>query len=377
MSQPNDPKAIQKSEAQYDKEVADTFPASDPPGTTSPVVGTGKPPRPAGSKAPIFGLMLSSEEHGPLRLVDYAGMAEQAGMNFVAISDHFHPWTPEQGNSPFVWSVIGGIATTTTRLRVGTTVTCPTMRMHPAIVAHAAATASEMLQGRFFLGVGTGEALNEHVTGGQWPTPRVRLAMLAEAIEVMRELWTGEQVHFSGEFYDVNDATLYTKPSAPLPIYVAAASPAAARMAAENDGLITTSPLEHVFNEFNSNGGQSKPRYGQITVCWDEDKAEAEERLYKTWPISPLDWDAKSDIPSPHIFGNIAKLIPKEEVIKSTPCGPDPAPIIEKVKQYHEAGFDHIYFHQIGQNIGPFLKFFEREIEPALADTPAARRLAS
>ncbi len=366
MSTPTpDPVPGPKSEGELDKTLADTFPASDPPGT-SPVVATGAAKR-AGSNEPVYGFALSSEEHSPLQLVEQARMAEEAGFNFVSISDHFHPWTPTQGNSPFVWAVIGGIAASTTRLRVGTGVTCPTIRIHPAIIAQAAATASEMLQGRFYLGLGTGEALNEHITGQPWPIASVRLAMLTEAIEIMRELWTGKTLNYSGEFYDVNEATLFTKPSAPIPVYVAAASPAAARLAAQNDGLITTSVDEKVFKNFNEEGGTSKPRYGQITICWDEDKAAAEERAHRIWPISALGWDAKSDIAAPEIFGDIAKFIPVQDVAKKILCGPDPEPIIQQVKEFRDGGFDHIYFHQIGDNIGPFMRFFERELAPALS----------
>jgi G6PDH family F420-dependent oxidoreductase len=302
-----------------------------------------------------------------MRLVEQARMAEEAGFNFVSISDHFHPWIPAQGNSSFVWSVIGGIAATTTRLRVGTGVTCPTMRIHPAIIAQAAATASEMLQGRFYLGVGTGEALNEHITGQAWPISSVRLAMLTEAIEIMRDLWTGKPVNFSGEYYDVVEATLYTKPSSPIPIYVASASPASARLAAENDGIVSTGPNEKMFRAFNEAGGQSKPRYGQITICWDEDRAKAEERAHRIWPVAAMGWDAKSDVAAPTIFEDFAKYIPVEEVTKKIICGPDPEPIVRQVKKLRDAGFDHIYFHQVGENIGPFMRFFERELAPALS----------
>ena len=366
MSTPGqDPIPARKSEKDLDEAIEESFPASDPP-STSPVVATGRPAKPAGSDAPVYGFALSSEEHPPLRLVEQARMAEEAGFNFVSISDHFHPWTPTQGHSPFVWAVIGGIAASTSRLRVGTGVTCPTMRIHPAIIAQAAATASEMLQGRFYRGLGTGEALNEHVTGQAWPIASVRLQMLREAIEIMRQLWTGETVNYSGEYYDVVDATLFTKPSSPIPVYVAAASPASARLAAENDGLVTTGPDDKLFREFNREGGQSKPRYGQITVCWDEDRAKAEELAHRMWPVSAMSWDLKSDVAAPSAFQEVANYIPMEEVTKKIVCGPDPEPIIRQVQQYRDAGFDHIYFHQVGENIAPFMRFFEREIAPAL-----------
>ncbi|HYZ19642.1 MAG TPA: TIGR03557 family F420-dependent LLM class oxidoreductase, partial [Gaiellaceae bacterium] len=172
-----------------------------------------------------FGYALSSEEHGPRELVDLARRAEETGFEFAMISDHFHPWTDSQGQSPFVWSVIGGIAGATERLRLGTGVTCPTIRIHPAIVAHAAATAALMMQGRFFLGLGAGENLNEHVVGEGWPAPDERLGMLEEAIEIIRLLWEGGYQTHRGEFYDVEQARLYSLPEEPPPIAVAAAKP--------------------------------------------------------------------------------------------------------------------------------------------------------
>src|SRR5215207_5530625 len=168
-----------------------------------------------------FGYALSSEEHGPNELVELAGRAEEAGFEFAMVSDHFHPWTDAQGQSPFVWSVIGGIAGATERIRLGTGVTCPTIRIHPAIIAHAAATSAAMMPGRFFLGLGTGENLNEHVVGEGWPAPDERLAMLEESIEVMRLLWSGGEHTHRGDFYDVEQARLYTLPDEPVQIAVA------------------------------------------------------------------------------------------------------------------------------------------------------------
>ena len=178
-----------------------------------------------------FGFTLSAEEQQPSELVRLAGEAERAGFSFVTISDHFHPWTSTQGNSPFVWSVLGGIASATERIRVGTAVTCPLIRMHPVIVAHAAATVTAMMPGRFFLGLGTGENLNEHVTGARWPSASERRDMLEEALEVIRELWGGDMVDHHGRWYQVVDAQLFTRPQQPPPIYVAAGGVKAAELA--------------------------------------------------------------------------------------------------------------------------------------------------
>src|SRR5881394_2507316 len=190
-----------------------------------------------------IGYSLSSEEHTPDDLIHYAHRAEESGFSFALISDHFHPWTNKQGQSPFVWSVIGGIAQATEKLRLGTGVTCPTIRIHPAIIAQAAATSQVMMEGRFFLGVGTGEELNEHVTGATWPGPLKRLEMLEEAVEVLRLLWQGGYQSHYGTHYTVEQARIYTLPDEPPPIAIAAAQPKAAELAGRlGDALIGVSP---------------------------------------------------------------------------------------------------------------------------------------
>src|SRR5918999_5439684 len=210
-----------------------------------------------------FGYALSSEEHGPTVLVENARRAEAAGFEFAMISDHFHPWADAQGQSPFVWSVIGGIAQATDRIRLGTGVTCPTIRIHPAIIAQAAATSASMMEGRFFLGLGTGENLNEHVVGEGWAAPDERLAMLEEAIEVIRLLWQGGYQTHRGEFYEVEQARLYTLPEEPPGIAVAAAKPLSAELAGRAaDAFINTSPDAKTIEAFESAGGRGKPKYG-------------------------------------------------------------------------------------------------------------------
>jgi G6PDH family F420-dependent oxidoreductase len=198
-----------------------------------------------------FGYALSSEEHQPLQLVENAARAERAGFDFAVISDHFHPWIDRQGQSPFVWSVLGGIARATERIELGTGVTCPIIRTHPAIIAQAAATAAAMLPGRFFLGVGTGEALNEHITGERWPGPDERREMLEEALHLIRLLWTGKEVDYRGAYYMVDGARIYTLPEQLPPVHVAAGGPYAAALAARvGDGLIATSPNTEVIRAF-------------------------------------------------------------------------------------------------------------------------------
>jgi G6PDH family F420-dependent oxidoreductase len=235
-----------------------------------------------------IGYALSSEEHHPNDLVRHARLAEEAGFRFALISDHYHPWVTQQGHSLFVWAVIGGIAQATQRLRLGTGVTCPLMRYHPAIVAQAAATSGAMMQGRFFLGVGSGENLNEHILGQHWPMPNVRLEMLEEAVEIIRLLWRGGEQSYRGAYYTVEKAQVFTLPEQPVPLYVAAAGKKAAEMAGRiGDGLIGTSPKQEVIDQFQQAGGMGKPRYGQLTVCWARTDAEARRTAFEWWPVGP------------------------------------------------------------------------------------------
>ena len=214
-----------------------------------------------------IGYTLSCEEFGPRALTAQAVRAERAGFEFAGISDHYHPWVDQQGNSPFVWGVLGAVSQATERLRLITGVTCPTTRIHPAIVAQAAATAASQLPGRFSFGVGTGENLNEHVLGDRWPPADIRLEMLEEAIEVMRQLWTGDQVSHYGKHFTVENARIYTLPEEPPPIVVAVAGEKSVALAARaGDGLIGTAPKAESIEQFRSEGGEG-PAYGQLHVC--------------------------------------------------------------------------------------------------------------
>lgn len=221
---------------------------------------------------PEIGYKLTSEQHGPRELIAFAQKAERAGFAFAMISDHFHPWTHRQGHSPFVWAVIGGIAQSTRQLRLGTGVTCPIMRIHPAIVAQAAATAAVMMPDRFLLGLGTGENLNEHVLGQRWPAPDVRLEMIEEAIKLVRVLWRGGLRSYRGRYYQLEQAELYTLPDHLPPILLAAGGPRTARVAGRvADGLIVTSPSRQLVDAFREAGGVEKPVFGEMAVAWAED----------------------------------------------------------------------------------------------------------
>jgi G6PDH family F420-dependent oxidoreductase len=313
-----------------------------------------------------FGYWLSSEEHPPLDLVRNARRAEEAGFEFALISDHFHPWIDAQGQSPFVWSVIGGIAATTEQIRLGTGVTCPTIRIHPAIVAQAAATCGAMLEGRFFLGVGTGENLNEHVTGARWPAPDERLELLEEAIEVLRLLWQGGEQTHRGKHFTVDHARLYTLPEQPIPIAVAAAKPLAAELAGRlGDALVNTVPDPQIVERFRSAGG-SGPRYGQVQLCWAKDEQEAKETVFRLWRHSGLGGTVNQELPRPSDFDAVAESVTIELATEHVPCGPDPEAVVEVVRAWEQAGFDHIALHQVGPDQEGFLGFWDRELRPRL-----------
>ena len=313
-----------------------------------------------------YGYWLSSEEHPPLDLVRDARRAEEAGFEFAMISDHFHPWLDAQGHGPFVWSVIGGIAAATERLRVGTGVTCPLIRVHPAIVAQAAATCAALLPSRFFLGVGTGENLNEHVTGARWPAPDERISMLEEAIEVIRLLWEGGEQTHRGEHYTVDHARLYTLPEEPIPIVVAADKPNAAELAGSlGDGLITTAPDDGIASTYREAGGDG-PRYGQVRLCWAEDAEQAKETAFRLWRHSGLGGTLSQELPRPSDFDAVAESVTLEMATEGVPCGPDPEPVVELVRGWEGAGFDHIALHQIGADQEGFFRFWEQELRPRL-----------
>jgi G6PDH family F420-dependent oxidoreductase len=313
-----------------------------------------------------FGYFLSSEEHNPKELVRQAELAEQAGFEALWISDHFHPWLDRQGQSSFVWSVIGAISEATS-LPVTTAVTCPIIRIHPAIIAQAAATAQILLDGRFRLGVGTGEALNEHILGDPWPPAEERQRMLEEALEVIRELWTGELVTHRGEFYDVDTARIYSLPDTPPPIYVSGFGPKAVELAGRaGDGYISTSPDRDLVDLFHKAGGAGKPSAAGLKVCWARDEGQARETVHRLWPTSALPGEANQLLPSPRHFEQLAQLVSEEEATKQVPCGPSADDHLRSITQYVEAGFDEVYVSQIGPDQEGFFSFYSAEILPRL-----------
>ena len=321
-----------------------------------------------------FGYALSSEEHRPLDLVAHARAAEDAGFTFALISDHFHPWIDRQGQSPFVWGVLGAIAQATDRLVVGTGVTCPTIRTHPAIIAQAAATAAALMPDRFFLGLGTGENLNEHVVGRGWPSLEVRTEMLEEAVEVIRELWKGDLTNHRGRHFTVENARLYTLPERLPPIHLAAGGPKAAEQAGKiGDGLIATGPETELVSAYREAGGDG-PLFGQVTICWAASEREARRTVREWWPTVAIHGEASQELPLPSHFEALVSSVTEDQVAEVVSCGPDPEPHLAKIRAYLDAGFDRVYIHQVGPDQTGFLDFAQRELLPALERRPAEAR---
>jgi coenzyme F420-dependent glucose-6-phosphate dehydrogenase len=320
-----------------------------------------------------LGYALSCEEQPPLELVRHARLAEEAGFDFALISDHFHPWIDRQGESPFVWSVLGGIAEATERLKVGTGVTCPTIRIHPAVVAHAAATTAAMMPGRFFLGVGTGENLNEHVLGDRWPPAAERLSMLEEAVALMRRLWSGDQISHRGDHYTVENARIYTLPEEPPPVVVAAAGTTAAELAGRiGDGLVSVSPDAEVVETFKGAGGEGKPRYGQLHLCYGRDEEQAKRTALEWFPNIALPGELSQELPVPTHFEQAAALLGEDDMAEIAACGPDPDRHVEMIDRFVDAGFDHVYVHQIGPDQQGFFDFYREQVLPRYEATVSA-----
>jgi G6PDH family F420-dependent oxidoreductase len=311
-----------------------------------------------------IGYSLASEELHPTDMVRAAQRAEEIGFKSAWVSDHFHPWIDRQGESPFVWSVIGAIAATT-QLRVATAVTCPLIRTHPAIVAHAAATSEAMMPGRFFLGVGTGENLNEHILGDRWPPADVRLEMLEEAVAVMRKLWDGGLQSHEGKHYRVENARLYTLPDEPVPVYVSGFGEKSAELAGRiGDGYIGTSPDSDLLAKFDDAGGGGKPKWAGVKVCWAEDESAARRTAHELWPNLGLQGQLAQEIALPAHFEQATELVNEEHVTSMVPCGPDPERHLDMIRKYADAGYDAVFVHQIGSDQDGFLRFYAEEVLP-------------
>ena len=315
-----------------------------------------------------IGYFLATEEFTPAELLAQAEAAERAGFHGLWISDHYHPWNDAQGQSPFVWSVLGALAKTTAELRVTTAVTCPTVRIHPAVVAQAAATTAVMFEGRFLFGVGSGEALNEHILGDRWPVADVRLEMLEEAVALIRLLWSGKAVNHRGRHYRVEHARLYTLPKAPPPILVSGFGPKAVDLAARiGDGYCITMPDAELISRFRSGGGSGKLVQGGLKVCYGSDEAEARRTVRRLWPNEGLPGELAQVLPMPEHFEQATELVTEGMLAEAIPCEPDLERHARAIEKYADAGVDELYVHQIGTGHERFFEAYAREILPRFA----------
>lgn len=315
-----------------------------------------------------LGYFLSSEEWGPKDLVAQAVKAQQAGFDRLWISDHFHPWNDAQGHSPFVWSTIGAIASATTGMTVTTAVTCPTIRIHPAIIAQAAATSAVLLDGRFNLGVGSGEALNEHVLGDRWPGAAERLEMLEEAIEVIRLLWQGGVQEHRGRHYRVEHCRIYDLPDELPKVIVSGFGSRSVELAARvGDGYCTVGPDAESVQMFRSGGGDGKLVQGGLKVCWGTDEQRAQTHVYKLWPNEALPGELAQILPTPAHFEQAAEIVSEDMVVSDVPCGPDLDRHLEAIDAYAQAGFDELYVNQIGPDQDEFFAAYGEHVTPRFA----------
>ncbi|MFI6316192.1 LLM class F420-dependent oxidoreductase [Nonomuraea sp. NPDC050556] len=313
-----------------------------------------------------FGYFLSSEEHSPEELVRQAKLAEQAGFESLWISDHYHPWLDEQGQSSFVWSVIGALSQVVS-LPITTAVTCPLVRIHPAVIAQAAATSAVLAGGRFRLGVGTGEALNEHIVDSRWPPAAERLDMLEEAVALMRRLWAGELVTHRGEHYTVDTARLYTLPDQPPPVYMSGFGEKSVELAGRiADGYICTGPSAELVERFRKAGGAGKPVQGGLKVCHAPDQEQGQATVHRLWPTQGIVGEASQLLPLPRHFEELAQMVTPQEAAKGSPCGPDPDEHLQAIKAYVDAGFDEIHISQIGPDQDAFFEFYATKVLPEL-----------
>jgi G6PDH family F420-dependent oxidoreductase len=310
-----------------------------------------------------FGYFLSSEELSPPQLLSTAQAAEKAGFPRVWISDHFHPWTSEQGESPFIWSVLGAVAAST-GLQMTTAVTCPTYRIHPAIIAQAAATVASLAPGRFRFGVGSGEALNEHILGDAWPPVSVRLARLEEAITLIRKLWEGDTVTHEGEHFTVHNARIFSTPQASPPVLVSGFGPDATKLAARiGDGWITVQPDTEGMQTYRDAGGKGTTQAG-VKICWAASEDEAAQTAHRLWGFQGAGGQTSQDLPMWQGFEALGELTSPDDMKKMLPCGPDPERAAETIQEYVDAGFDEVYVSQMGPDQEGGIRFLQEQVLP-------------
>ncbi len=313
-----------------------------------------------------LGYKLMSEEHGPRELVQNAQLAEQAGFDFAAISDHFSPWVAEQGHAPLAWPVLGAVAQATSRMGLMTAVTCPLLRYHPAIIAQGAATLALLSGDRFTLGLGAGERLNEHVIGAGWPGTGERHDRLVEATGIIQGLLAGDLTNHRGTYYDLDHARLFDRPARKPPVILAAGGPEAARLAARSgDGLIATEPKAELVQAYREAGGTG-PCYAEVAMCWAADAGAARATAHRLFRWAVTGWSVQAELPTVESFAAATKHVTPEQVAEQVTCGPDPALHLAALEKYRQAGFDHLILTQVGPEQAGFISFFQQHLAPRL-----------
>lgn len=296
-----------------------------------------------------FGYTLMTEQSGPRELVRYAQQAEEIGFDFEVSSDHYSPWLVSQGHSPYAWSVLGAVAHATSRVELMTYVTCPTMRYHPAVVAQKAATMQLLSDGRFMLGVGSGESLNEHVVGEGWPGVDQRQDMLAEAIEIIRALLGGDLVTYDGAYFRVDSARVWDAPDGGVPIGVAVSGESSlSKLAPLGDHMIAVQPEAELVSGWDERHASASRKIGQVPVSWDPDPDAAIARAHDQFRWFAGGWSVNADLPTPAGFEAASQFVRPEDVAASIPCGPDLDALAEGVRPFLDAGFTDIAIVQIG-----------------------------
>jgi len=309
------------------------------------------------------------EQAGPKDLVRDVQMAEDAGFQFAVISDHYSPWVDAMGHSPYAWAVLGAAAQATSRIELMTYVTCPTKRYHPAVVAQKAATVDLLSDGRFTLGLGAGENLNEHITGGGWPPVNVRHQMLVEAVEIIRALWGGGYVNFDGRHFQVDSAKLWDLGDRPPRLGIAASGEQSCRLAGQYaDSLIAVQPSPGIVSAFERAGGEGKSRIGQLPVSFDHDRDIAINRALELFSWFGGGWKVNAELPGTAAFQAASQYVRADDIAQSIPCGDSVDAVVAAVNQFAEAGFTHVALCQIGGDAqADFIKWWEQELGPALA----------
>jgi G6PDH family F420-dependent oxidoreductase len=320
-----------------------------------------------------IGYKLATEGFGPKELIRQAVLAEQAGFDFVEMSDHYHPWVEAQGHSAFTWSLLSAIAMKTERIGLATGVTCPSVRYHPAIIAQAAATLAIISDGRFTLGVGAGERLNEHVTGLGFPARQVRHERLREALEIIRLLWQGGYRSYDGRHLKLEDARVFDLPAELPVIAVAASGPESARIAAElGDGLFAVEPDADLVGTWHGLGGHG-PAYGEMPLAWAQDEDKAVAAVLEKNAFTLTGWKVMAELPNPVNFEAVTALVTQDQVREQFACGPDPERHLDIARRFAGAGFDHLVAMNAGPDPDGFMDFFASELAaPMRALTPAA-----